>query len=198
MMGTPSNEREDCFWQADPNLAVGELVRVVREVRPQVAVTYDERGGYGHPDHIQAHRVTVAALAAAADPDRYPDAGPPWAVSKLYYTSFPVSLVRQAFETLKQMGEEAPFGFASIDELTFGDPDELVTTQIDGWEFLEAKKAAMRAHRTQISVDGPFYALSNNLGQRIFGYEFFRLVQGPPPPAGQREEDLFAGVVTGP
>ena len=110
MMGTPANDNPACFWQADLDEAVGELVRVMREVRPQVVITYNENGGYGHPDHIQAHRVAVAAFEAAGDPGRYPDAGEPWQPSKLYYTAFPVSFLRMGYDALKEMGEEAPFG----------------------------------------------------------------------------------------
>ena len=195
MMGLPTNDRPDCFWQADMDEAVGELVAVMREVRPQVVITYNEFGGYGHPDHIQAHRVTVAAFEASGEPGRFPDAGEPWVPTKLYYTAFPASFLRMGYDALKEMGEEAPFGVTSPEELTFGDPDETVTTRIDARDHLEAKVAAMRAHATQIQVDGPFFALSNNIGQRAFGYEHFRLIRGGTPPApGELEEDLFAGL----
>jgi N-acetyl-1-D-myo-inositol-2-amino-2-deoxy-alpha-D-glucopyranoside deacetylase len=194
MMGLPTNDRPDCFWQADLDEAVDELVAVVREVRPQVVVTYNDNGGYGHPDHIQAHRVAVAAFDAAADPGRYPQAGAPWQPSKLYYTAIPMSFLRMGWDALKELGEEAPFGVASPEELPFGDPDETVTTRIDARDHLEAKVEAMRAHRTQIQVDGPFFALSNNVGQRAFGFEHYRLVRGTPPPAGEVEADLFAGI----
>jgi N-acetyl-1-D-myo-inositol-2-amino-2-deoxy-alpha-D-glucopyranoside deacetylase len=194
MMGEPSNERPNCFWQADLDEAVGELVTVIRELRPQVLITYNEVGGYGHPDHIQAHRVAVAAFDAAADPARYAGAGEPWQVSKLYYTAFPVSFLRMGWEALKEMGEEAPFGVTSPDELAFGDPDDTVTTRIDARDHLEAKIGAMRAPRTQIEVDGPFFALSNHIGQRAFGYEHFRLIKGSRAPGDVVEEDLFAGV----
>ena len=194
MMGEPSNDRPHSFWQADLNEAVGELVTVIREVRPQVVITYNENGGYGHPDHIQAHRVTVAALSAAADPGRYPEAGEAWQVPKLYYTALPMSFLRMGWEALHAMGEEAPFGVTAPEELPFGDPDETVTTRIDARDYLDAKMDAMRAHRTQIEVDGPFFALSNNIGQRAFGLEHFRLMTGNPPSEGVVEEDLFAGI----
>jgi N-acetyl-1-D-myo-inositol-2-amino-2-deoxy-alpha-D-glucopyranoside deacetylase len=199
MMGTTANERPNCFWQADMDEAAGELVAVIREVRPQVVVTYNENGGYGHPDHIQAHRVTVAALDAAADPSRYPDAGPAWEPAKFYYLALPKSLLRQGFEIMKAMGEEAPFGVTSPDDLPFGDPDETVTTQVDARDYLDAKVEAMRAHATQIAVDGPLFALSNNIGQRAFGFEHFRLIRGEPGPAAAvdgpwQETDLFAGI----
>ena len=193
MMGTPTNDRPDCFWRADVDEAVGDLVAVIREVRPQVVVSYDDNGGYGHPDHIQAHRITVAAVEAAADPARYPGAGEPWQVAKRYETAIPRSVLLMAYEALVAMGEEAPFGAASPDEMTMGTPDELVTTRIDAADFIDAKVAAMRAHRTQIAVDGPFFALSNNIGQGAFAIEHYVLVDGEPV-AGDVEDDLFAGI----
>ena len=194
MMGTPANERADCFWQADLDEAVGDLVEVIREVRPQVVITYNENGGYGHPDHIQAHRVAVAAFDAAGDADRY--SGQPWQPSKLYYLAFPTSFLRQGWEALKAMGEETPFGIADVEDINFGDPDDTVTTQIDARDYLDAKLDAMRAHATQIEVDGPFFALSNNVGQRAFGLEHFRLIRGDVSRKsdGQFETDLFAGL----
>jgi N-acetyl-1-D-myo-inositol-2-amino-2-deoxy-alpha-D-glucopyranoside deacetylase len=194
MMGLASNDRPDCFWQADLDVAVGELVGVIRQVRPQVVVTYDDNGGYGHPDHIQAHRVTVAAFDAAGDPGRYPDAGEPWTPSKLYEAVIPVSMLRQAFEALSELGEEAPFGATDPSELPMGTPDELVTTAIDARDYLDAKVAAMRAYRTQIAVDGPFFALSNNVGHGAFGMEHYRLARGEPTASGAREDDLFANL----
>ncbi|HET7529521.1 MAG TPA: N-acetyl-1-D-myo-inositol-2-amino-2-deoxy-alpha-D-glucopyranoside deacetylase [Mycobacteriales bacterium] len=197
MMGLPTNDRADCFWQADLDEAVGDLVAVMREVRPQVVVTYNEFGGYGHPDHIQAHRVAVAAFDAAGAPGRYPDRGEPWNPAKLYYAALPISFLRLGWQALKDLGEDAPFGVTAPEELNFGDPDETITTRVDARDHLDAKVAAMRAHATQIQVDGPFFALSNNVGQRAFGYEHFRLVKGgTPPPAGELEEDLFAGIST--
>src|SRR5215207_7437572 len=85
MMGLPTNDRPDAFWQADVDAAAADLVAVIREVRPQVLVTYDEQGGYNHPDHIQAHRVSMRALNLAADPRFRPHLGEPWLVGKVYW-----------------------------------------------------------------------------------------------------------------
>jgi N-acetyl-1-D-myo-inositol-2-amino-2-deoxy-alpha-D-glucopyranoside deacetylase len=194
MMGTPPNDRPDAFWRADLDVAVGELVRVIREVRPQVVVSYDANGGYGHPDHIQAHRVTVAAFGAAGDPARYPDAGAPFAPAKLYETAIPISVLRAAFEALREMGEDAPFGVTSPEDLPFGVPDDQVTTAVDAQPYLEAKIAAMRAYPTQIAVDGRFFALSNDVGQSAFGIEHYRLTHGSVAVGPDLETDLFAGV----
>src|SRR3954470_9896429 len=109
MMGEPSNDRPDAFWQADMDEATRELVAVVREVRPQVVITYDERGDYGHPDHIQAHRVAVAAFDAAADPARWPELGEPWQPSKLYYVATPYSLLQAGIDYLRETGDDSGF-----------------------------------------------------------------------------------------
>jgi N-acetyl-1-D-myo-inositol-2-amino-2-deoxy-alpha-D-glucopyranoside deacetylase len=192
MMGTPQNDRPDVFWQAPFDEAVAALVEVVREVRPQVVVTYDENGGYGHPDHIQAHRVAVAAFDRAGDPS-YGE-GEPWAPAKLYYTAFPKSVLQQGIDLLKEQGHESFFGVDSADDLPFGTPDELVTTAVDATAYLEHKLQAMRAHATQIEVDGPFFALSNNLGQRAWGVEHYVLAQGDRSSNRRWETDLFDGV----
>jgi N-acetyl-1-D-myo-inositol-2-amino-2-deoxy-alpha-D-glucopyranoside deacetylase len=199
MMGTAANDHPRAFWRADPDEAVGHAVAVVREVRPQVLVTYDEKGGYGHPDHIQAHRVAMAAVEAAADPAFRPELGGPWQVAKVYWGAVPRSVVRRGIEALAALGEDSPFqNLGDLDEVPFVVPDELVTTAVDARAHAGAKHAAMRAHATQITVDGPFFALSNNLGQEVLGVEHYRLVRGERGPAGGGpegwEDDLFAGL----
>jgi N-acetyl-1-D-myo-inositol-2-amino-2-deoxy-alpha-D-glucopyranoside deacetylase len=193
MMGTPQNDRPDCFWQADPDEATRELVAVLRELRPQVVVTYDDNGGYGHPDHIQAHRVTVAAVERAADPAYAPETGAAWTAGKLYWTALPKSVLQTGIDQLKASGQTNFFGADSADDLPFGVPDDRVTTEIDAREHLGAKVAAMRAHASQIAVDGPFFALSDNLGQQVMGVEYYQLAQGARTFAEGREPDLFGG-----
>jgi N-acetyl-1-D-myo-inositol-2-amino-2-deoxy-alpha-D-glucopyranoside deacetylase len=198
MMGTPPNARPDTFWQADLGEAVRELVAVVRETRPQVVVTYDSNGGYGHPDHIQAHRVTVAAFDAAGDPAYAPELGEPWQASKLYFTAIPKSVLQAGIEAMREAGSTPFAGVASADDLPFGNPDDEVTTEVDASDHVQAKVAAMRAHKTQIAVDGPFFALSNGVGQKVFGTEHFVLARGERGPGDGphgREDDLFAGLV---
>jgi N-acetyl-1-D-myo-inositol-2-amino-2-deoxy-alpha-D-glucopyranoside deacetylase len=194
MMGEPSNDAPGCFWRADVDDAVGELVRVIREARAQVVVSYDDNGGYGHPDHIQAHRVAIAAFDAAGDPTQYADAGEAWTPSKFYETVLPASVLRATFEVLVAMGDDAPFVVAAPDELSFGVPDETVTARIDAQDYLPAKTAALRAYPTQIVVDGEFFALSNHIGQHIVGVESYRLVRGRSGVPGGIEDDLFAGI----
>jgi N-acetyl-1-D-myo-inositol-2-amino-2-deoxy-alpha-D-glucopyranoside deacetylase len=199
MMGTPANENPRAFWNADLDEAIAHAVAVVREVRPQVVVTYDENGGYGHPDHIQAHRVAMGAVAAAADPGYRPDLGEAWSVGKVYWNCLPRSVLQQGIDALKAAGEESFFGgVESAEDLPFAVDDALVTAAVDGRRFATEKDAAMRAHPTQIMVDGPFFALSNNLGLEVLGVEYYRLVQGERGTGGAApngwEDDLFAGI----
>jgi N-acetyl-1-D-myo-inositol-2-amino-2-deoxy-alpha-D-glucopyranoside deacetylase len=155
MMGTDANDDPRCFWRADVNRAADALLAVIRDVRPQVLVTYDANGLYGHPDHIQAHRVACRAFQQAAD----------LGLAKFYATAGP--------------------GSAGV------------TTEIDATAYLDRKLAAMRAHATQITVDAPFFALSNQIRHQAHGVEYYTLLAGRHGPAGPddpggRETDLFA------
>jgi N-acetyl-1-D-myo-inositol-2-amino-2-deoxy-alpha-D-glucopyranoside deacetylase len=212
MMGLPANNQPGCFWQADLDEAAAELLAVIREVRPQVIVSYDDRGFYGHPDHIQAHRVAWRAFELADG-----------LVSKFYATAMPRSVLAEVIDLSGHGlsghglsghgpagdggGPPVGSGFVRVESaatLPFGIPDEQVTTRIDAGEYLDAKLAAMRAHATQITVEAPFFALSDNVGQRALGTEYYTLLAGAPGPAapaapagpGERamESDLFAGV----
>jgi N-acetyl-1-D-myo-inositol-2-amino-2-deoxy-alpha-D-glucopyranoside deacetylase len=187
MMGTSDNEDPHCFWQADLDEAAGHLVEVIREVRPQVLVTYDPDGGYGHPDHIQAHRVAMRAAALAAE------AGLGFA--KIYWNRVPRSVAEAGFARLAEDLPGLPFAkTASVDDVPGVVDDERITTAIDGTAHAAAKTAAMRAHATQIEVAPaePYFALSNELAQPVFTTEYYELVQGER--AGTRETDLFEGL----
>ena len=189
MMGTPQNERGDVFWQADLDEASLELVKIILEIKPQVLITYDEFGGYGHPDHIKAHRVAMRATELAAEQG--------WQVSKIYWNTMPRSVIQMGIEKMKEVGSDF-FGAQSADDLPFAKPDELVTTVVNAPEYVPQKLAAMKAHATQISVDGPFFALSNNLGLSVWGDEYYTLVKGEkaaPFDSNGRELDIFAGVI---
>jgi N-acetyl-1-D-myo-inositol-2-amino-2-deoxy-alpha-D-glucopyranoside deacetylase len=226
MMGVPSNDHPRCLWRADLEEAARELAMIIREVRPQVIVTYDARGYYGHPDHIQAHRIARLAADRAADgaADKAADSaagspadsasdraagrpvaaasGEPWRVAKFYATAMPLSALEDGLARLR--AADTTFeAVGSMAELPFGIPDDQVTTSVDATDHLPAKVAAMRAHRTQISVDPPFYALSDGIGQLILGVEHYTLLSGEPSPPdpkgagtgpGAREVDLFAGL----
>jgi N-acetyl-1-D-myo-inositol-2-amino-2-deoxy-alpha-D-glucopyranoside deacetylase len=193
MMGEPTNDRPECFWRADLPEATRELVKIMREVRPQVVITYDENGAYGHPDHIQANRVTVAAFELSADPSYAPELGEPWQPAKLYYSAIPRSQFRNAMEALREQGVDPGFG---DDEPSFIIDDELVTTSIDVQAYMPAKVAAMRAHATQIAMDNAFYAMADGGPRAMFAHETFRLVRGElgATNAEGKEDDVFAGL----
>ncbi|MFE9908225.1 N-acetyl-1-D-myo-inositol-2-amino-2-deoxy-alpha-D-glucopyranoside deacetylase [Streptomyces clavifer] len=195
MTGTEQNHRPGAFWAADPDEAAGHLVQVIRSVRPQVMITYDPDGGYGHPDHIQAHRVAMRAASLAADPAYGEGSGDPYAIAKIYWNRVPRSVVEQAFAHLRDTAPDAFPGIAAIDDVPGVVDDARITAEIDGAAYAAAKTAAMRAHATQIAVDGPFFALSNDLGQPVLTTEYYELVRGSAGgDDGAREHDLFAGV----
>jgi N-acetyl-1-D-myo-inositol-2-amino-2-deoxy-alpha-D-glucopyranoside deacetylase len=186
MMGTEPNNRPDVFWQADLDKAAMILVDVIEEVKPHILITYDEIGGYGHPDHIQAHRVAMRASELAT-----------WQIQKIYWNTIPKSVIAQGMEKMKEIGSDF-FGAESIDDVPFAKDDEFVTTLIDGSDYVDSKMAAMKAHETQIALDGPFFALSNNLGMQIWGDEYYTLVKGTksaPFDSNGREVDLTSGLV---
>ncbi|GAA4675136.1 N-acetyl-1-D-myo-inositol-2-amino-2-deoxy-alpha-D -glucopyranoside deacetylase [Streptomyces chumphonensis] len=189
MMGAPQNDRPECFWQADLEEAAGLLASVIRETRPQVLVTYGPDGGYGHPDHIQAHRVAVRAVELAADPALRSVGGEPHRVARVYWNCVPRSAV-------------APEVFAGNPFPRAADPcdvpgvvdDAAVAVRVDGGPgCASAKAAAMRAHATQVVVDGDWFALSNHLGQPLHTVECYVLPPGDHVP-GAPHDDLFAGV----
>jgi len=197
MIGTPPNERSDNFWNADLLEAAKHLVEIIREVKPHVLITYDDFGGYGHPDHIQAHRVAHYARELAAAKSFAPELGEQWAIEKVYWTAFPVSVMRAGIEMLRAAGDQTDFATQDPDEIPFACPDELVTTAIDGSDFADQKMRALRAHATQISTEDGFFALSNNLGSQVMGTEYYRLVAGTPSaPFDElgRETYLFSGI----
>jgi N-acetyl-1-D-myo-inositol-2-amino-2-deoxy-alpha-D-glucopyranoside deacetylase len=188
MMGSDPNNRSDNFWNADLDEAAESLVEIILETKPHVLVTYDEIGGYGHPDHIQAHRVAMRGAELARERG--------WEIQKIYWNTIPRSIIEQGIEAMKDTGNQF-FGVDKAEDFPFAQPDELVTTVINGEDFVEKKMAAMRAHPTQIAVDGPFFALSDNLGFKVWGLEFYRLVYGSlgiQRNNDGRETDLFAGI----
>ena len=188
MIGTAQNERKDVFWQADLTEAAQELVKIILEIKPQVLITYDEFGGYGHPDHIKANQVAMLAAELASNQG--------WKISKIYWNTMPKSVIQMGIDKMKEVGSSF-FGADSVDDLPFAKPDELVTSVIKAPDYVEQKLEAMKAHETQISIDGPFFALSNNLGLSVWADEYYTLVKGEkskPFDEFGREIDLFAGI----
>lgn len=194
MAGTPANEREDSFHRADLDEAAGRLAAIIREMRPAVVISDDENGTYGHPDHVKANRVTGRAIELAADPGALPDAGPPWQVPKRYVHALPYSRMLAFHQRLLDQGLDSPFGEDPIDDpdaLPFGVPDEQVTTAIDVRPWLERKRAALRAHASQIGAESFFLNVPEDVGREMFGTEHYVRVRGP---GSDDETDLFAGL----
>jgi len=185
MMGTAPNENPNCFWNADIDQAALKLATIIDEIRPQILITYDENGGYGHPDHIQANRVAMRAAELSK-----------WKIQKIYWNIMPKSVVAEGMAAMKEQGSDF-FGSESIDELPFVKDDSFVSAVIHAPNQVEKKMAAMKAHATQITVDGPFFALSNKLGVKVFADKYCTLVKGSksaPFNDANYEIDLFAGV----
>ena len=184
MIGTPENERATAFWNADLDEAAAHLVKVIHETKPHVVVTYDENGGYGHPDHIQAHRITLLAVEAAK---------PEHEVAKVYHCAWGgPERRRRERDDYEQAGR--PGGFDPPDPTQAHEPPAPPTTTIDIAPYLKDKLKAIAAHRTQATVVDDFFALSNNVAHRAYPEEHYVLANGPAPRS--HETDLFEGVTT--
>jgi N-acetyl-1-D-myo-inositol-2-amino-2-deoxy-alpha-D-glucopyranoside deacetylase len=196
MAGTASNNHPDSFYQANFNEAVKRLVTIIREVRPQVIATYDAFGGYGHPDHIQAHRITVVAFDAAGDPRCFPELeGEAWQPSKLYYTAMSRSSIIQMVRAAQAAGTPGPWDNPSMNFEAMGTADELITTRVDVRDYHENKMQAFRAHKTQIDLDSFMFNMPVEQRRGAFGYEHFVLARSfPAVRTGKLEEDVFAGL----
>ena len=195
MVGWDTNHHPDCLAQADLQEATGRLVRLIRGIRPHVLTCYDEQGGYGHPDHIQVHRMTVAAFHAAGDARQYPAIGPaPWQPQKLYYTAYPHSYILTRYELMRAMGAEVPSDRPDFDpNKVEGTPDGLVTTRVDTRDFIVHKMNALRCHRTQIAPDWWFTRVPHEVLRDKFGLECFIRVASYVSVNGH-EDDLFTGL----
>jgi N-acetyl-1-D-myo-inositol-2-amino-2-deoxy-alpha-D-glucopyranoside deacetylase len=191
MPGAPENQRPGAFAAADLGEAADRLVRVLEDERPRVMLAYDETGGYGHPDHVKAHQVAVAAFEAAG-------AAQP---TKLYFVRFPLTWSREFVCRLREAGIDAPGSAAAgadagPDLHEIGVPDELVTTAIDVRQYLPVKLAAMACHRSQLPPDHFLRRMPPELAQQLWAYEYFSLERGRTAarPGEGLEGDLFAGL----
>lgn len=197
MAGT-APRRQQRFVDADPAEAVGAVVAIIRELRPHVVVTYDPQGGYGHPDHIRAHEVTTAAVAASAGPDH---PGESWVVPKLYWTVLARSAIGVAIDELAQTELPADWIRVTAEEFPFTYADADIDAAVHAPESRAAKVAALRAHRTQVSVEpgGRAFALSNHVAMPISTSEHFVLAAGTSGTSDGEgwEVDLLAGLNLG-
>jgi mycothiol S-conjugate amidase len=185
---------EGCFAREDLDVATGRLVEIVREFRPHVVVTYDENGGYPHPDHIRCHEISVAAFDAAGDPDRFPEAGEPWQPLKLYYShGFSKRRTIAFHEALLARGLESPYEEWLKNLADRPDPGERVTTRIRCDDWFDVRDKALLAHETQIDPNSRWFFMPLELQREIWpteDYELVRsLVDSPVP-----EDDLFTGI----
>ena len=200
MVGSAANQHPDSFHAADLELAALELAAIIRAERPQVVVSDDERGTYGHPDHVKAHQVTVRAVALAAEAAA-PVAGAPWQVVKRYSHTLAKGRLLTAHRALLAAGLASPFGEVSVggvEELPLGTPDARITTEVDVGPWLGRKRAAMAAHRSQIGPDSFFLNTPEELATALFATEQFMLEAGPLGGHERPETDLFAGLVAAP
>ena len=203
MIGTDGNDDPASFWRAPFDQAVGRMVAQIRELRPDVLVIYDAFGVYGHPDHIQAHRVGSVAVEAAEVAALYPQAGPAWRVRKVYQETVSRGTIAQMNRMLAERGLPSPFG-GELDaaNLPFGTPDQRLTTVVDVRPWLDRKRAALFAHVSQIGPDSLFLNVPEDLTGQVFGQEQFVRARSdvavPAAPGasgeGDLETDLFAGL----
>jgi mycothiol S-conjugate amidase len=186
---------DGCFAVVPLEGPARDLARLIREFRPHVMVTYDEKGGYPHPDHIRCHEVSVAAFDAAGDPDRFPDVGEPWQPLKLYYThGFSRKRMQLLHDALLAAGEESPF----TEWLAKWDPSlpdimERVTTQVECSDYFEVKADALRAHATQIDPTSRWFAVPHALQVQLWPTEEYELARSLVDTT-LPEDDLFSGV----
>lgn len=186
---------EGCFALEPLEVPTEALVKVIREFRPHVMTTYDENGGYPHPDHIKCHEVSMAAYEAAADPEQFPDAGEPWAVQKVYYShGFIRKRLVQFKEEYERRGEEFPMAeWLAKWKTEQGDLMARVTTQIQCGDYFPLRDDALRAHATQIDPNGSFFAVPLDIQQKIWPTEEFELAKTRVHTAIP-EDDLFTGI----
>ena len=197
MPDTDTNGHPDAFVQADLDEAVGRLVGIIRRERPQVLVTYDESGGYPHPDHIRTHEISVAAFDAAGDAGRYPEAGPPFQPLQLYYHASPS---RQRIELLHkaalERGIETPYGEWLEhwdDEIGPDHREPPITTRVDVARWRPQARAALIAHETQIDPNGSWFTIPEELHTEIYPWDDYSLARSLVP-TSDSEDDLFAAL----
>ena len=194
MVGTPGNDDPASFWRADVDEAVGRLVAHLRELRPSVVCTYDPFGGYGHPDHVQCHRVTMLAVDAAWMGVLYPEAGAPWRVAKVYQSTIAKSAIAMANEEFQRRGLPSPFG-EDVDPaaIPMGVDDDRISTVLDVRPWHLRKHEALMAHRSQVGPDSFFLNVPDDFSEAMFGTEWYVRARSDVP-VPDREDDLFTGL----
>lgn len=192
MPGTRDNNHPDALYQADPDRVIDQLVAIIREVRPEVVITHDPTGGYGHPDHIATSAQTTRAFSLAGDSDYVGSVArgaDPWAPHFLYYVCLPRSVLRKVWQQMLDSGITPPFAKDNIESL--GTPDEDVTTVLDVSSVVDTKIASLLCHRTQIGANGPFAKLPEDYAREMMSTEYFTLAV---PEGADRDTDLLASL----
>jgi mycothiol S-conjugate amidase len=199
MPDTETNARLDNFANASLDEAVGRFVRIIRAERPQVIITYrDEQNFYPHPDHLRVHEISGPAFELSGDPEAYPDFGPPWQPSKLYYVGWSIARVKALHETFIARGEESPYESWFERGFDANRKDDF-TTLIDVGDYLLKRREALLAHRSQVDPTGHWMRLPDDVVRTVFPWEEFVLARSlvdAPRNDGEFEDDLFAGVRT--
>ncbi|MDN5920055.1 MAG: mycothiol conjugate amidase Mca [Pseudonocardia sp.] len=186
---------EGCFALVDLEVEAEALVRVIREFRPHVLITYDENGGYPHPDHIRTHEVSVAAWDAAGDPERFPEAGAPWQPLKLYYGhGFSRARIVAFHDAILESGQDSPYEeWLASWNTDRPDPGTRVTTKVPCGEFFAQRDDALRAHATQIDPTSRWFHTPLEMQARVWPTEDYELVTSLVDTT-LPEDDLFAGI----
>jgi mycothiol S-conjugate amidase len=188
---------EGCFALVPLEESAGRLVRLIREQRPHVLTTYDERGGYPHPDHIRCHEVSMAAVEAAADPTRYPEHGEAWQVSKVYYQhGFNYAKTLALHEAMIAHGLESPYAERLEKWVREPEWEARITTRVPCSDYYGVRDQALLAHATQIDPDGMWFAIPREIQAEVWPTEDFELVVNHTSSTAP-EDDLFAGITTG-
>ena len=192
MPDSPDNARPDCFANADLDEAIGRLVAVIRRERPQVIVTYaDDHTGYPHPDHIRVHDISPPAFERAGDPAWYPEAGEPWAPSKLYYVLWSRARLVATHAKFEELGLESPFDDGWFDRPS---QDDAITTRIDIGPWYDVRLDGLLAHATQVDPESPFwFGLPREEARSVHPWDDYVLAQSRVE-SQIPEDDLFAGI----
>jgi LmbE family N-acetylglucosaminyl deacetylase len=192
MRGTAENADPRAFVNAEANEAIARIVGIVRKFRPTIMITFDQSGGYGHPDHIAIHEWATRAFHAAGDAAQYPEAGAPFTPQRLYYASIPRTMIQMVSGMMAEQG--VPSIFVGVDINQMGLPDEEITHRIDVAEFVKLKRQSLENHRTQMNPNSIMTKMPQEMWDAWRGTEVYAFVAGQPLPAEHDGQDLFVGL----
>jgi LmbE family N-acetylglucosaminyl deacetylase len=192
MVNTAPNADPRAFINANEHEAIGQIVKVIRSFKPTLVFTFDETGGYGHPDHLAICKWTTAAFRLAGDPAAYPEMGTPYAPSRLFYASIPRGMIHMMGEFLREIGVTSVFNGTNMENM--GIADERVTNRVDVSALMNLKRRSLAEHKTQNNPNSPFAKIPEERWAQWRGVESYALVDGVPLPKDADPADLFAGL----